>query len=1120
MDAESTNRANQPGLLSRFFRFVKQLVTLALLVAAVAVAAWFYGYDQLDEQIRAEVESQLRDHYRGLIVSVRSARRVEGQGVEIRGIEIREAGAGQTPILAQIDEVFAECDTKLPEFLLEPPKIRGLQVRRMKLRAERKENGFWSLGHLIPLPGREGSPPNIQVLDASIDIVDPALQPAGALSLRNINLTVDPVVGTPVVTAATNASNPAGAVQMHLPTPAPPAPGGQPVLLRVRGTIAGDHFEKAEVDGLFDPDSGQWDLRGAVEALEFNPRLRAALPRDVAALLEPLASVRGRTHFGFEVQRAALDPRRRSAPEMRFAIEGKISEGRIDDARLPDPLTDVSATLRCDNRGLIINELTARCGSAAIQLSGELSGYAPNSPLRVEVHAQQLQVERLVVSKIAPDLQSVWNKFSPKGTVDVDANLQFDGRHWTPDLSVRCHDLSVLYDEFPYRVTDGVGTIELKQNELSIRMRAVGGGQVIRCRAEVYEPGEDFSGWIDLQSEGPVPLDEKLIAAMDYRGQKIVRMFSPRGSVSFQARFHRERGEPDVHRKLNLTVHEGSIQYVHFPYPIYDLSGSLQLTDDDWVFHNLTGRNDSGYVVGSGHWLDDAPDGHHLTLNFTATDVPLEDELRLALSPGVQRLWSNLRPRGNIDHLGVQVRYNADNHKVSLVVQAQKWPPGQSVEGRAISIEPAWFRYRLDNLTGSFVYRDGVVELNDLNAVHGRATLEAEGRCDITADGSCRVQLARFTADRIAVDHELIGAMPRALGGSLARLNLSQPINIHGTLGVLVPSDAELYPSVQWDINLDVENGELQAGLPIQHIHGGLQLVGQSHNRDFVSWGELKVDSAMIRDLQLTQIQGPILIDSTKIVLGAAAEKKGSNRIPRQVTANVLGGVVALDGEVQLTDDVPFQVRTTLENADLAQVVHEFAPRQLGLTGKVFGAVNVSGSGQGVHTYRGDGQIRLRDANIYELPVMIAMLKMLSINKPNNRTAFTTSDIDFRIEGDDLEFDRIDFIGDAICLKGKGRMTGQREIDLKFYTQVGRDEVHLPIFRPVLGEASRQFMLVEVTGTLDQPTVNKTAFPRLNERLQELFPELAGQRQLPEPTVPVISMPQDILQRSGLLPKR
>jgi len=127
---------------------------------------------------------------------------------------------------------------------------------------------------------------------------------------------------------------------------------------------------------------------------------------------------------------------------------------------------------------------------------------------------------------------------------------------------------------------------------------------------------------------------------------------------------------------------------------------------------------------------------------------------------------------------------------------------------------------------------------------------------------------------------------------------------------------------------------------------------------------------------------------------------------------------------------------------------------------------------------------------LYELPAMVRLLKLLSIQRPDT-TAFTNSNIAFRIEGDDLAFDRIDFSGDAISLKGKGRMNGQRQIDLKFYPLVGREERQVAIFRPLLGKTGQEFMLIEVTGTLDQPEIDRRVFPRLDEQLAQLFPELA-----------------------------
>jgi hypothetical protein len=149
---------------------------------------------------------------------------------------------------------------------------------------------------------------------------------------------------------------------------------------------------------------------------------------------------------------------------------------------------------------------------------------------------------------------------------------------------------------------------------------------------------------------------------------------------------------------------------------------------------------------------------------------------------------------------------------------------------------------------------------------------------------------------------------------------------------------------------------------------------------------------------------------------------------------------------------------------------------------------------------------------------MINLLKLLSIQRPD-RTAFTTSNIDFRVEGDDLALQRIDFSGDIISLKGTGRMNAQRELNLTFHPIVGREERHLPMFLPLLGETGREIMQIEVTGTLDQPEVRRRVLPRLDDQLQQLFPELA--RAEGEPAAPPIwPLSRDALERLRLLPRR
>lgn len=1059
------------------------------LVFAIMVAVRYYGVNKIDREIRDRVEQRLRDHYQGLQVSVRSARRLDTRGIEIRGITIQEAGDRNAPIIAQVEEAIIHCDTSLPELFTRIPKITQIDLRRVKIRAERKLSGAWNANHLFPLPSVSGQAPAATISDGTIEIVDPSQINTTPLTLRNIEF----VIGS------------ADAPAMTAPAESPAA-GHEAMSLKIQGSIAGDHFERVDLAGTWQPFVGSWNLRGAVQGLEFSPRLRAALPREAETLLAPLSSVRGRTQFSFEVVCPTNEERQNGTAQIDFVVDGRISEGRIDDARLPDPLTDVEATIHLDRDGVKIDDLTGRCGPAYLKLSAQLHGYSLNSPCQIDLNAERLNLDRLTLAQLPDPLHSVWREFSPRGTVDVQTTLVSDGQRWSPTAVVRCRNLSLLYEKFPYRLTDATGTLELRDEHLTVRLEMLAGGKVIGCRAEIDHPGPNFSGWVQINSQGrPLAIDDRLVGALTPASQAIVRKFHPRGAISFLAMLQREHGAAPLQRRLDITLHDLTIQHDAFPYPIDRVNGTLRMNNHDWDFLNLSGRNDSGFIAGHGTWRRDRADGNQLHLQFTATDLPLEDELRRALPPSMQRLWLNLRPNGNIDNLQVNVLYNAQQKKTAIAVDVEKWPQNRN-EGRPISIEPTWFKYGLDQVTGSFQYRDGHTRFRNVTARHGQLTLQVEGESQLTRGGGCRVKVSRITADRLQLNHDLLAAMPAGLAAGLSRLAITGSLNMEGALDILVPAEFNQSPQVGWNLNLDVENGSLRAGVPIEHIHGCVQLRGYNSPAGFENRGELMIDSAIVRDVQLTQIRGPLAMDAEYLRFGTWAEREIPNHRPRPLTANLFGGSIALDGQLRFSQEVPFQLHAWLEQADLTAMAREFAPQQRNVGGKVFAVVNLSGTGEGVHTYRGLGQIRLREADIYELPAIIALLKLSSIKNPD-RNAFNTASIDFRIEADDVELDRVELHGDAITLKGRGRLTSAREINLQLYTQVGRDEAYLPVFRPLVGEASRQFLLFNVSGPLDHPVVDRQVFPQLNERLQELFPELAG-------------VPRDTVRRTSSNPVR
>src|SRR5262249_39676191 len=156
----------------------------------------------------------------------------------------------------------------------------------------------------------------------------------------------------------------------------------------------------------------------------------------------------------------------------------------------------------------------------------------------------------------------------------------------------------------------------------------------------------------------------------------------------------------------------------------------------------------------------------------------------------------------------------------------------------------------------------------------------------------------------------------------------------------------------------------------------------------------LNLDSVTWNGFQFTDIKGPIWLDDHQALLGSVAEQSRPERPPRHVSAQAYGGTMTADASVALDETPRYSVQASVTDADLARFCTEAIPGKQTLKGKIEAGVDLTGNATGLHTLRGKGEIKLHDADIYKLPVMVAMLKVLNF-KPPDTSAFTTSDIVF-----------------------------------------------------------------------------------------------------------------------------
>lgn len=1044
-----------------------------LLCVLGGLAAVPFLYSRLDDEIRRRVEEKLQAHYADLAVSVRFAKLVEGEGIEVRGVSIFLPVASGSPVeLAYIDEIFVACGTELAQLASGLPPIEHIYVRRPRIRLTRTPDGAWSGEQLWPPPKLSERPADITIENGVVECADPTREPARLFTLRELNLEVkhEHRAAGPGEAALTQEDREdakragSGNVETALGTVLPTIH-----IMHVAGSLTADHLRRIVLEGHLQPAAGAWGVAGTVDGLDFAPEFLASLPADLAQQLAPLAALRAQAGIEF---RLAHDPA--AQPPLKFQTTCHVGRGRIDDPRLPYPLVDLRAVVHADNAGIGIQEFEARNGQTTLKLSGRREGYAANSPLVLVVQGRQMTLDKRLFETLPAECQDVWPKFLPAGEVDVDATLRFDGVRCRPELDIHCRNVSFVYHAFPYRLERAAGLLKVKDDTLQIGLTAFAGADEVRINGQFYKPGPDFTGKITIEAP-VVRFDQRLLSAIKEPSQGVLRSMNLGGTFHGVFTCWRDTGETVVHKHAWGRLNGCSLQYEKFAYPLNNIRGVFEMTDNFWAFRKLEGVNDSGVVRCDGY-LKPLAQGTELALNFEADAAPLEEELRAALDERGRRTWDLLRPRGAIDIRNCKLVYLSAQKKLDLQFRL-------SPHGDDTSIHPLPFPYRMDKLRGAAVYRNGHVEFESLRAEHGRTTMRAKGSSASLPDGGWHLRFDDVMIDRLVADRDLLVALPERLRKAVLALDPTGQVNLRGGLNLYGAAGSPLPPQASWDVEVQFRGGSLDAGVPLESLEGSVRLVGGFDGQQAQTSGELNFDSLIWKDLQFTDVVGPLWIDDTRVILGRGAETPG--KAARPVTGVLCGGRVAADAWVELGQTPKYRFQASLAQADLVRFTQETVAGRQKLSGKVAATIDLSGEGRGLHALNGHGNVTLREADVYEVPLMVALLKILSV-KPPDSTGFTESDADFVIRGPHVYFNRLNFNGDAISLRGNGEMDFDRQINLSFRAEVGKRESKIPLLRDLIKGASQQIMQIQVTGSVDAPVPITVPLPVLNQAFREL----------------------------------
>ncbi len=703
-------------------------------------------------------------------------------------------------------------------------------------------------------------------------------------------------------------------------------------------------------------------------------------------------------------------------------------------------LREVSATpvggYRCHLEGRFKSALY---GSWSARGEADLDG----GPWSLLLEAAGLRIGPAMKEPLAPDIQWIYEKYRPGGVGDLRVALgKAPGRELDFKATLTALDMQITYKYFPYACDRLRGEIDFFADRFRIKhMTGRHGGARIAFdgHAAGYATESAYEFRLDIEE---MPLDGDLRAAIDEEGRRVWDQFQPKGRIRVRGQVLREQG-PDKESRipLDIEISGGSFKFEKFPYEVKEASGEMRFEGRDARIKRLVGREGAAAIEISGDIRNLTGDAE-IDLRVEARALPLDARLKAALGEEARKTWDRFAP-GGIADLSVDLRKEKGKELTTWI----------RARARGNVLTYSRIPLPMSDVEGDIEIRpDGTVSLQHVTGKARNARLHLHGTLkgdffDLGID-----------VRGLALDEEVKNALPPEIGGLLKDLRLSGGVSFR--LDIALPEKG----GHKFTLDLMISRGVLDIEPKFENLEGRVALEGHLDQKLGVR-GPLTFSSATVMGKRLTDLSATLTVLESSVLL-------------QNIKATAYGGIVAgrnfaIDLKTKQYSGELFTV-DRLDMGEYGRDTKGFAGKQL--AGKVFLEVkDLKGVSGNAGSVGGEGRLTIRDAHLWDVPVLLGLLKLNPGRVFQEPHAFDAGWINFKIRNEKFAIDDMAFTSKSASLVGRGRLDFDGELSLHLKAKTG------PLFGiPGLGDFVGFFWdlltgpitNIHVTGTFEDPKVN------------------------------------------------
>ncbi|HLW68180.1 MAG TPA: AsmA-like C-terminal region-containing protein [Gemmataceae bacterium] len=1057
------------------------LVCMGLAGAGVAgyLAYLRINSHAIRRQLIELLESQLQD----VDVEVGSAYLRPLGGISVRDLKICRKGEAGPPLLEVPAATIYHDKEQLTHGRL---AIRKIELQSPTLRLRRDEQGQWNVARFARSAGKANEAvPTVVVRQGTISYDDRTGGLSRAvLELKHCNWTLinDPA---PVLTFQGQAECSLGPIKC------------QATAQRKDGTLC------AQVD---------------LPEFSFGHRTVVELGGHLPDWTEHLRDLQGKgeAHFDVRFQPGAQ-------PEWQPELRLQLHDATLRHPRLPLPLESLQGSVHYSGGNIRLEHCRARSGSTAIALNlvaaakgmrGAVDSY-DDFLEHADLTIQQLALTPELFARLPKSLQELQREFQPAGPLSLKFTFDRDESSWRRHCIVHPEGMTAMHEDFRYPLQNVTGMLDQftasdGTDRLKVDLKGVASDKPFTIRGQAQGQGDEQK--IDLTIQGnDLPLDPRAEAALGPH-RALAESFHLRGRADLRVTIQKRFGEPRLTRCYHLDLKNTNLNYDAFPYPLENVTGIVDITSTDrthWELRNFRGQHHGGEVMLSGK-LDVEPSGDLLQLRVEGAGVPLDDDLRKALAKmDLDPAWRVLGPRG-------RAGFTAHVTHVTRNVAPGRAAPRNEFEVtvptlRVDSITPSFMPYELNDVSCAFQYVDRVLTFKGAQGVHRASRLRVgPSQMIVKPEGGVWGQFNDVQLVPFIPDDEFIQALPPPLRVVASALQPTGPMSF-STKQLVVETATKLEPPsrliargqkdasrrstrspaesnapspwIFWDdAELKFTGADLNLGPRWHNVYGEFVTRGEyRHGQLGAVLGNVAMEQATVFRQPLRKVFAHLVMDP-----GRAPEVLQV----RDIQGQLFGGVIAGEGRISIKPQLEYNLSLKaiqLRLEDLAR--HNRLGPDAQISGLANGQIFVSCRDDDIDTLRGGGTIDVPQGRIYDLPLLLDLLKFLKLRAPDG-TAFEEGHAKFRIQGQRIRVDQIELLGNLMCLTGEGSMQlNGTNLALDVYPVWSRLllAVQGPA-RDVTTTISRNLYKIEMRGSIDGPLdFRQEAVPILVDPVRSLI---------------------------------